>query len=222
MSTTMHDCWRRIGVAGDASCAELARHVHCRNCGSYAEAAQRSLQRPVDAAYRAAWARELARPEPPPPATDSAALAFRVGHEWLALPLAMAQSVAPLAPVHRLPHRSPPGSALLGIVNVGGRLAPAVSLARLLGIDTDGVPAPLGRHAFARLLVLGVRSQAFALPVDEVHGVVRHAASAVRPPVATVGQAPMPLLVGSIADSSIEAGLLDGARLERQLEGLLR
>jgi chemotaxis-related protein WspD len=225
VSAAANDCWRRIGVAGDASCAELARHVHCRNCGSYAGAAQRSLQRPVDAAYREAWARELARPEPPPLHTDSAAMAFRVGHEWLAVPLALAQSVAPLAPVHRLPHRSSPGSALLGIVNVDGRLVPAVSLARLLAIDTDGVPAPLGRHAFARLLVLapgGARGQVFALPVDEVHGVVRYAGAAVRPPAATVGQAPLALLAGVVADSSIEAGLLDGARLERQLEGLLR
>nr|WP_314539613.1 chemotaxis protein CheW [uncultured Massilia sp.] len=221
-ATAANDCWRRIGVAGDASCPELARHVHCRNCGSYAEAAQRSLQRPVDAAYRETWARELARPEPPPQATDSAAMAFRVGHEWLAVPLALAQSVAPLVPVHRLPHRSVPGGALLGIVNVGGRLVPAVSLARLLAIDTDGVPAPLGRHAFARLLVLAVRSQVFALPVDEVHGVVRYAGADVRPAAATVGQAPLPLLAGVVADSAIEAGLLDAARLEHQLEGLLR
>lgn len=220
----LNDCWRRIGVAGDASCAELAVHVHCRNCGKYAEAAQRSLQRPVDPAYRDMWARELARPEPPARATDSAAMAFRVGHEWLAVPLALAQSVAPLAPVHRLPHRSSPGSALLGIVNVGGRLVPAVSPARLLGIDTDGVPPPLGRHAFARLLVLaaGARTQPFALPVDEVHGVVRYAAAAVRPPAATVDHAPLPLLAGVVADSAIEAGLLDAPRLERQLEGLLR
>lgn len=218
----LDDCWRSIGVMGDASCPELQRHVHCRNCDRYAEAAQRSLQRPVDEGYRAAWARELAWPEPPPQHTDSAAMAFRVGHEWLALPLTLAHSVAPLAPVHRLPHRSLPGAALLGIVNVGGRLVPAVSLARLLGIDADGIAAPLGRHAFARLLVLSVNGRQYALPVDEVHGVVRHAASAMRPPAATVGQAPQPLLAGLIGDSAIEAGLLDGARLERQLEGLLQ
>ena len=62
-------------------------------------------------------------------------MAFRVGTEWLAVPLALATEVAPLAPVHRLPHRD--GGALLGVVNVGGRLLPAVSLARLMGVDTD-------------------------------------------------------------------------------------
>jgi len=213
-------CWRSVGVAGDRSCAELERHVHCRNCERYADAAQRSLQRPVDQGYRDAWARELARPEPPPPLTDAAAMAFRAGAEWLAVPLALAASVAPLAPLHRLPHRS--RGALLGIVNVGGRLVPAVSLARLLDIDVDGVAPPLGRHAFPRLLVLDVKGQSFALPVDEVHGVMRYAAASVRAPAATVGQAPRPLLAGVIRDSALEAGLLDGARLREQLEGLLR
>jgi chemotaxis-related protein WspD len=186
----------------------------------YAGAAQRNLQRPVDAAYRDAWARELARPEPPPVHTDAAALAFRVGREWLAVPAALAVEVAPLAPMHRLPHRS--HDALLGIVNVGGRLLPGVSLARLMDVDTDGVPPPLGRHAFARLLVLALGAHRYALPVDEVHGVLRHTTGAMRPPAANIGRAPSPLVAGMIADSAIEAALLDTAQLQPQLEALLR
>jgi chemotaxis-related protein WspD len=213
-------CWRRIGVSGDGSCAALARHVHCRNCDAYAGAAQRNLQRPVDAAYRAAWARELARAEPPPGVTDAGAMVFRVGAEWLALPMPLMAEVAPLAPVHRLPHRS--NAALLGIVNVGGRLVPAVALAHLLDIDTGATAPALGRHAFARLLVLAVGAQRFALPVDEMHGVLRYAAAAVRPAAANVGRAPTPLLAGVVADSAIEAGLLDAALLGARLEALLR
>lgn len=223
-STTVPDdaCWRRIGVAGDASCAELARHVHCRNCAAYAGAAQRNLQRPVDPGYRESWARELARPEPPAVVTDAAAMVFRVGPEWLALPMALMAEVARLAPVHRLPHRS--NAALLGIVNVGGRLVPAVSLARLLDIPVDDMPPPLGRHAFARLLVLALPAggQRFALPVDEMHGVLRHAAAGMRAPAANIGRAPMPLLAGVVADSTIEAGLIDGTLLAEQLALLLR
>jgi chemotaxis-related protein WspD len=213
-------CWRRIGVMGDRSCPELARHVHCRNCPVYAGAAQHNLQRPVDADYRDAWARELARPEPPPARTDAAALAFRIGREWLAVAMALAVEVAPPAPAHRLPHRS--RGALLGIVNVGGRLLPAVSLARLMNVETAGVPSPPGRHAFARLLVLTLGPHRYALPVDEVHGVVRHAQDAMRRPAANVGHAPPGLVAGMIADSAIEAGLLDTARLRAELEGLLR
>jgi len=215
-------CWRRVGVTGDRSCPELARHIHCRNCAVYAGAAQRNLQRPVDPGYRAAWARELARPAPPPIPTDAAAMVFRVGDEWLAAPLALVASVAPVAPVHRLPHRGGKGSALLGIVAVEGRLLPAVSLAALLGIDGGAARPPLGRHAFARLLVLAAGAHSWALPVDEVHGVLRHAAGALRAPAATLQHAPSPLLAGIVADSAIEAGLIDGALLQARLEGLLK
>jgi chemotaxis-related protein WspD len=215
----MDDCWRRIGVAGDRSCAELERHVHCRNCGVYAEAAQRNLRRPVEPAYREAWARELALPEPLPVAVDAAAMVFRIGAEWLAVPVALAAKVAPAAPMHRLPHRS--GGALLGVVNVDGRVLPAVSLAPLLGIASASPAAPSGRHAFERLLVLALQGLRIAVPVAEMHGILRYAASAVRPAAATVGQAP-PLLAGVIAGDAIEAGLLDAAVLERQLPGLLR
>ena len=89
------DCWRRIGVTGDRSCAELERHIHCRNCAVYADAAQRNLQRPVEPEYREAWARELARPEPAPAPTDAAAMVFRIGAEWLAVPPGSAAAVAP-------------------------------------------------------------------------------------------------------------------------------
>jgi chemotaxis-related protein WspD len=231
----LDDCWRRIGVAGDRSCAALREHVHCRNCPVYAEAAQHRLQRPVDPEYRAAWARELARPHPPQPVLDAAALVLRVGAEWLAAPMALVASVAPLATPHRLPHRSGAGG-LLGIVNVDGRLLPAVSLAALLGIDgaADDRAAPVGRHAFARLLVLAAGGQSYALPVDEVHGVLRYAAAALRAPAATLQRTPSALLAGVLdADASIAAssaalgiapdiGLLDAVLLEQRLRGLLR
>ncbi|WP_036165518.1 chemotaxis protein CheW [Massilia sp. 9096] len=241
----LDDCWRRVGVAGDRSCAALLEHVHCRNCPVYADAAQRRLQRPVDPAYRAAWALELARPYPPRPVLDAAALVFRVGAEWLAAPMALVAAVAPLATPHRLPHRSG-ANGLLGIVNVDGRLLPAVSLAALLGIDAadadgaggPGTATPAGRHAFARLLVLASSGQSYALPVDEVHGVLRYAAIALRAPAATLQRTPSPLLAGVIdagASGAVAAagssaapgiahgvGLLDGALLEQRLRDLLR
>jgi chemotaxis-related protein WspD len=217
---SLDDCWRRIGVAGDRSCAELEGLVHCRNCGVYAGAARRNLQRTVEPDYREAWARELARPEPAPTPRDAAAMAFRIGAEWLAVPVALASTVAPPAPVHRLPHRGL--GALLGVVNVGGRVLPAVSLALLLGIDTAGVPAPAGRHAFERLLVLELSGLRVAAPVAEMHGILRHASGAMRAPAATLGHLPSPLLAGVIGDGDFEAGLLDAARLEQAIVGVLR
>jgi chemotaxis-related protein WspD len=84
------------------------------------------------------------------------------------------------------------------------------------------VPPPQGRHTFARLLVLALGGHRYALPVDEVHGVLRHTADSLRPPAANVGHAPQPLVAGVIGGGAVEAGLLDAALLQAQLEALLR
>jgi chemotaxis-related protein WspD len=135
----LDDCWNRIGVSGDQSCARLGQQIHCRNCDVYSSAAQRNLQRPVGAGYRDEWAAHFRQPQAARAASDQSALVFRIGREWLALPMRAVASVAPAAPPHRLPHRDRRG--LLGIVSVGGRLTPAVSLGALLGIDEQDGPA---------------------------------------------------------------------------------
>jgi chemotaxis-related protein WspD len=210
------DCWNRIGVTGDRSCRELERYVHCRNCPAYAQAAQRTLQGPVEASYREAWAERLRQPNLQAPTGDASALLFRIGCQWLAVPAAMVQSVAPLAPVHRLPHRDRPG--LLGVVNIGGRLAPAVALAPLLGIDSAAAPDIDGRHVFPRLLVIDTGAHSCALPVTELHGMIRYGSAT----LATPHQPYAAQLDGVIAHDGKQAGLLNGALLSRRIEELLR
>ena len=38
-------CWKIIGVMGDATCPRLDEAVHCRNCPVFAEAGQRLFER---------------------------------------------------------------------------------------------------------------------------------------------------------------------------------
>ncbi|TFW34999.1 chemotaxis protein CheW [Massilia horti] len=214
------DCWSHIGVSGDRSCPELERHVHCRNCPTYVLAAERSLQRPVEPGYRAEWADRLRVSQETEEIRDASALVFRVGPEWLALPTPVVHSVAPLAPVHRIPHRT--ARALLGIVNIGGRLAPAVSLAELLGIDERQTPDIRGRHQFARLLVVEAHGQTFALPVAELHGVERYCFDALLSPAASVERREADYFRGVLPLPSMPAGLLDADRLAHHLTSLLR
>ncbi len=214
------DCWNRIGVAGDQSCPKLAQHVHCRNCEVYGDAAQRNLQRPVSDAYREQWATHLRAARQEAVRADSAALVFRVGREWLALPAAMIDSVAPQGPGHRLPHRS--GAALLGVVNVGGKLLPSISLASLLGIDQADAPLAGGRHVFARLVVMQWEGQAFALPVADLHGIVRYAASAMAAPAATINKGLVRYLTGVLGEAGLHIGVLDAPLVGHQMARLLR
>jgi chemotaxis-related protein WspD len=211
-------CWSVIGSTGDRSCPRLEQARHCRHCEVYTGAATRVMRRPIDQNQRNAWAEELRQPEEQGQATDQSALSFRLGGEWLMLAAPLVASVAPLAPVHRLPHRS--GGALLGVVNVDGMLTPAIDLAQVLGIER-GLPATGGRHVFPRLLVLTWHEQTFAVPADEVDGVVRYRADELSAPPSS-GTSTPGLVRAMLARADHHYGLLDGSALGDTLWRLLR
>lgn len=217
---TIQDCWNRIGVSGDHSCEKLERHIHCRNCEVYGDAAQRNLQRPVDAGYRQEWASHFRQGGEAGEQLDSSCLVFRVGREWLSLPTTVFVSVAPQATPHRLPHRNARG--LAGIVNIGGKLYPCMSLVALLGIDDSEQLAARGRHTFARLLLMQWEEQAYALPVADLHGIVRYASGTVQAPAATINKGLSRYLSGVLAHQDMRIGCLDAALIGYQLARTLR
>jgi chemotaxis-related protein WspD len=217
---TITDCWNRIGVRGDHSCALLEQHVHCRNCGVYGQAAQQNLQRMVGEGYQREWAEHFRQPAETDTRYDSSSLVFRVGDEWLALPTSMFVLVAPHALPHRLPHRGARG--LAGIVNVGGKLYPCIALADLLDISATQTTPRTGRHTFARLLLVQWEQQAYALPVADLHGIVRYASASVQAPAATINKGLQRYLTGVIAYQDMMIGCLDAGLLGHQFARSLR
>ena len=165
------DCWHTIGViGGDRSCAELARHTHCRNCSVFAEAGARLLDRALPAGYREEWTRRLAEAKTSA-AVKKSVVVFRVGAEWLALPTPVFQEVAERRVIRPLPHQQ--NNFVLGLASVRGELLLCISIAGLLGIKTEAV-GNTRRPAYDRLLVVGRHGQRLALPVAEVLGVQRY------------------------------------------------
>lgn len=219
-SPILVNCWNRIGVSGDQSCEKLARHVHCRNCEVYADAAQANMQRAVDDDYKREWADHFRRVDDDSALLDASCLVFRIGREWLSLPTAMLQSVAPQAAPHRLPHRH--ARELCGIVNVGGTLHPCMSLGALLGIDESETVAAADRHIFPRLLVVRWDEQSFALPVADLHGIVRYASATVQPPAATINKGLQRYLSGVLSHADLHIGCLDAPLIGHQLARTLR
>lgn len=184
------------------------------------EQRQRGTDVAVDEAYLQEWAEHFRAPLASGEAADASAVAFRIGAEWLALPTPMLLRVAPHVLPHRVPHRK--GRGLRGIVNVGGQLYPCIALADLLGIDADGGSARTGRHTFARLLLVRWEERAYALPVADLHGIVRYAGKRVHAPAATINKGVQRYLSGVIAEGELRIGLLDAALLGPQLAGALR
>ena len=158
------DCWNRIGVHGDRSCPLLAEHIHCRNCSVYSAAATRLLDR-----YALQQDdRDLAGAPVDVDIVTRSLLVFRLGEEWLGLPTRSLVEVAPLQPIHSLPHQR--SRALLGVVNVRGALVACLSLVELLDLEPGG-PVVAGGRIMPRLLIVAAQGGPVVVPVDEVDGI---------------------------------------------------
>ncbi|WP_260956500.1 chemotaxis protein CheW [Pseudomonas citri] len=158
------DCWNRIGVHGDKSCPLLVEHVHCRNCSVYSAAATRLLDR-----YALQQDdQDLTSAPVDVDTVTRSLLVFRLGEEWLGLPTRSLVEVAPLQPIHSLPHQR--SRALLGVVNVRGALVACLSLMELLDLEPGGPAAPGGR-IMPRLLIVAAQGGPVVVPVDEVDGI---------------------------------------------------
>ena len=170
-------CWKRIGVYGDSTCAELEKFVHCRNCGVFSSAAHRLLDRPLPEGYRREWTVHFAQAEKALEPAKLSAVVFRLRAEWLALPTQAFQEVGERRPIHSLPHRR--DGIVLGLVNVRGELLVCIALDRFLGLEA-WQPFERARASYTRLLVANWQGERLVFPVDEVQGIHRFQARDLR------------------------------------------
>ncbi|MST95314.1 MAG: purine-binding chemotaxis protein CheW [Pedosphaera sp.] len=217
----IHDCWNIIGVEGNATCRELVKFIHCRNCPVYSAAGLQLLDRPLPADYRRERAAHYAQEKKITQPARLSVVIFRLAHEWLALPTNAFVEVAERRAMHSLPHRR--RGLALGLVNVRGELLICASLARLLGMEekTETPKAesrnisvlPISAFSFSRLLVASWDGQRLALPVDEVHGIQRFQKDELKDPPATVAKSTLTYTRGVFAWRDRTVGFLEADAL---------
>jgi chemotaxis-related protein WspD len=183
-SPTFHDCWNRVGVMGDRSCEQLTDVIHCYECPVYAAAGDSLLERAPTQNYLNEWIDILTEASTDVEDTEQegalvrsadavSVMIFRIGHEWLSLPVNTLQEVTPPAIVQPVPHRS--NELFLGLVNIRGETLLCASLRHLLNLDSSEAA-----DMTARMLVAGQGEDKWVFPVDEVHGVFRFHQSELR------------------------------------------
>lgn len=200
------DCWNKIGVNGDGTCAELAKFVHCRNCPVYSAAGALLLDRDLPSGYRRDWTEYFACEKKRVVPGKLSVVIFRIGAEWLALPTRAFQEVAERRKIHSLPHRQ--HAVVLGLVNVRGELLICVCLGWLLGIDREAGAKP-PRALGDRLVVTEWRGSRLALPVNEIHGIHRYDPDEVKEAPATVSRAGSGFTRGMLPWQGRMVGCLD-------------
>lgn len=210
------DCWNRIGVRGDRSCPELQAMGHCHNCPVFARAGRQFLNGASPPGYLEEWTARLAAP--PEEAADDllSVLTFRLGEEWLGLPVQVLVEVTTPRPIHRVPHRR---GLLAGLVNIRGELHLCAYLHHLLGIQV--VDRGKDLHG-DRLLVTAWGGQHWVFPVQEVDQVRRISRAELTATPPTVALAIGRLSAGVFRDRERSIGLLDAEVLFPSLQGKIR
>jgi chemotaxis-related protein WspD len=227
LAPVTNDCWNQIGVWGDRSCPELSAAVHCHNCPVFAAAGRRLLDRPSPTDYQDEWTKRLAEPEEIVTRDLHSVLNFRIGGEWLALPVQTLIEVIPTRPMHRIPFRS---GLLAGLINVRGELHLAVRLDRLLGISNEAsestpsasIPQTAAKQPIARLLLASQGGETLAFPVDEVDRVFRFPADDLSAVPPTLRRAAARFARGVFRCENRAIGYLDDTRLFDALRAKLR
>jgi chemotaxis-related protein WspD len=199
------ECWNRIGIRGDRSCPELAKHVHCHNCPTFAEAGRRFLEAASPDGYLQEWTNRLAHPLRENESNLIGVLVFRLGEEWLALPVDVVVEVAPIRAIRRIPHR---GGLLAGLVNFRGELHLCVRMDQLLGLTHSN-----SNELRSRLVVVKHDNDSWVFAVDEVDQVQRLPSIDLHKSPATLARASSRLSRGVFHHHDRAIGLLDPSRL---------
>ena len=208
-------CWNRIGVRGDRSCPELVKVTHCNNCPVFAAAGRRFLDAPSPAGYLDEWTTRLAARDDTREGDESSVLVFRLGDEWLALPVAVLVEVTRPRAQHRIPHR---GGLLAGMANIRGELHLVVRLDLLLGTATATDSDPDLR----RLVVIRREGDCWVFAADEVDQVHRVLLPDLSSAAPTLARSQGKMTRGVFPHAGRSVGLLDDARLFQSLRERLR
>lgn len=199
-------CWNRIGVRGDRSCPELLAHTHCNNCPVFAAAGRRFLDAPSPPGYLDEWTTRLAARDDTREGDETSVLVFRLGDEWLALPVAVLVEVTRPRVPHRIPHR---GGLLAGMANIRGELHLCVRVDLLLGVAAVESTDPELR----RLVVIRRDTDSWAFAADEVDQVHRVLLPDLTSAAPTLARSQGKLTRGVFPHAGRSVGLLDDARL---------
>ena len=208
-------CWNRIGVRGDRSCPELATVTHCHNCSIFATAGRRFLDAPSPPDYLDEWTARLAVPDEAAIGEQFSVLVFRLGDEWLAIPVGTLVEVTRPRTPHRVPHRT---GLIAGIVNIRGELHLCIRLDLLLGVTAGGSSSKDN----PRLIVIRREMEGWVFAADEVDQVHRTTRESMSTAAPTLSRAGAKLTSGVISLGTRSVGLLDETRLFRTIRERVR
>ncbi len=215
------DCWNQIGVWSKAAqrCSRLQQVIHCQNCSVYANYGRLLLDRDLPADYAEYWQDNYKQSKFEQEQGDQSAIVFRVGSEWLAMPLRLMDEITRMRKVHSIPHKR--HQALRGLVNINGVLLVCVCLQQLLKIEDRPDEKPKPQLPGARMIVVRKDKNRYVVPVNETRNTIRYQQHELKDPPSTLSSSARVFIDGVLVRDGLSIGLVGSdvlfAELERSL-----
>ena len=208
-TVTLDDCWNRVGVWSpqQASCPELKRFIHCRNCNRYAAAGRQMLERPMPEAYRREWTERFTHTRQDNGEKHNSVLLFRLGDEWLAIDSLFVNEITPMRAIHSLPHKT--GSLVKGLVNIRGELNICISIGFILQLEKSCESHTTDHEILERMIFVEKDAQRFVFPVSEVYGIFHYPDQALQATPVTVAKSRHSYTSGILCWDNQHVGVLD-------------
>ncbi|MDR3417542.1 MAG: chemotaxis protein CheW [Nevskia sp.] len=129
---------------------------------------------------------------------------FRVDEQNYALDIHQVQEVLAAAEIEPVPGAP---SAVLGVINLRGRIVTVVDLRRCLGFAAAGDTGPCS------VIIVDVGGESLGMRVDGIAEICSVAEAAIKPAPAIHGREPDPLVHGIVSRPGLMMTLLDAERL---------
>ncbi|WP_126455754.1 chemotaxis protein CheW [Sulfuriflexus mobilis] len=211
------DCWNTIGVWGNSPerCARLEELIHCHNCEVYSNAGRMLLNRAAPSGYEDEWTDVLSKEIVSPAENLESVVVFRLGTEWLALPVVMIKEITLMRDICDLPHNN--NLKLRGIVNIRGELVICMSLGYLMGVEKPDEDWLKFERSISRLIMMREGSGYIVFPVSEVHGIARHLPEELNKAPDTIKKTNLSFIKGIIKWKGNNVGCIDETALTNEV-----
>ncbi|MCK4742874.1 MAG: chemotaxis protein CheW [Sulfuriflexus sp.] len=218
----INDCWNKIGVwsNGDNRCEKLDNVIHCYNCDIYSNAGRSLLNRESPEGYGDDWADILASGKKLKSKNLQSAVVFRLGSEWLSLPVSIINEITLLKNIYDIPHNH--NKKIRGMVNIRGELVICMSLGNLLGVEKPDDDFIDDEHSINRLITIREDNGYIVFPVSEIDGIVHYEKEKLATAPDTIRNSTTNLIDGVTIVNDKNIGCIDHVALLAEIAGNLR
>ena len=139
------------------------------------------------------------------------AIVFRLGAEWLSLPVSMINEITMLRSIYDIPHNS--NNKIRGMVNIRGELIICMSLGNLLGVEKPDEDLIEEERSINRLIMIRDNKGYIVFPVSEICGIMHYNQKTISPPPDTVKKSRLDFVTGITDFNDKSIGCIDHEKL---------